>query len=143
MGEQTILEGIGIGAAMTRDHQNRATCLRDFADRWSRPLWKARLRQRPFETAHWRHRNCSPPDKWAAEGMSEGAISTPRSRCVLRNWWKNAPRQSRLPMSQLYMWALAGFLQHCSCNVLCGAVRHLCPTHGPATDVCKRCCRSC
>ena len=44
------------------------------------------------------------------ENMSEAAISTPRFQRVLRHWRKVAPRQSRLPMPELYIWATTGFL---------------------------------
>ena len=96
---QTILEGIGSGEAISRDYQNRLNCFWDVADRWSRPLRKAR----DYDNAL-----CD----WADfayledEGKSEGEKLLAALR-VLRNWRQKAPRQSRLPMPGLYTRALA------------------------------------
>ena len=46
----------------------------------------------------------------AIERTSDGVLRAPRFRKVIKSWKKNAPSQSRLPMPEVFMWAVAGLL---------------------------------
>ena len=104
--EQTILAGTGVGEAIPRDYQSRQTCFGDFADRW----WRSLQQAKDYDNAlcDWADFAYLIGEGRTAENMSEGAIPTLR----LCYWRKKAPRQSRLPMPELYMWVFAVFLLH-------------------------------
>ena len=111
--EQTILKGTGVGDAIGRDDQTHETRFWDFGDRWSRSLRKASDRPCGFRVHGWEGGKLrSRPLQTGPRRTCQCAITTPRFRRALRCWRKEAPRQSRLPMLELFMWVLAVFLLH-------------------------------
>ena len=120
-GEQTILEKIGIGDAITLDYHRHLLCFWEFVDRHHLSLDNQRARDCALcdwadyeyldgETSSRGDKLLAAFEKWMVENTTEGVLLVPRFKRVLKYWRKRSPRQSRLPMPEVFMWALTGYL---------------------------------
>lgn len=50
--------------------------------------------------------------RWALVHRQRGVLELPRMKINLRSWKKNAPRRSRMPMPELFSWAIGAYLGH-------------------------------
>ena len=120
-GEATVLESIAMAGATSADFLRRRRFFWDFVDFHKLPIKTDKnidealadwgdleyLSGEGFEAGE---KLLASLDRWALIARESRTLSVPRFKKVLRSWRKNAPRRSRLPMPEEFVWLLAGLL---------------------------------
>ncbi len=120
-GLTTVLEELAMSSTISGDYQKRLNSFWDFVDMFLLPVKSDRdidcaaadwadlefLSGEGYEAGE---KLLAALDRWALVMRSTGVPQLPRMKRVLKSWRKNAPRRSRLPMPEEFMWLSAGTL---------------------------------
>ena len=123
VGLPTVLEQLSVSPTIFEDYQKRLRCFWDFALRFGLSVegnqnldntaadW-ADLEFLAGEGFEAGEKLLAALEKWALSYLPSRAVRLPRFKRILRSWKKNAPRKSRLPMPEEFLWIIVGILGH-------------------------------
>ncbi len=133
LGQNTILENLSAAPTTLADYRKRVGSFLAFLDLHRLP--HATDRHFDLATSDWAdlgflsgegyeagEKLLAAMGRWALQHRDSGVLQLPRFLKVLRSWKKNAPRASRLPMPEEFMWVICGTLGYA--NLVSMALYH-------------------